>query len=1049
MFGGDLNVSAGATYTIAPPSGHMTYYAAGNINVAKGGTLTVTNTTVVFDNFIGDNGSAANRLAHVFALDDAGTVVLQNSTITTLVNQVNPFCSLSLAISGLFKATNSSLEFPGAIVVSGASGDLWLRGSTIAPNPSVASTFNTGASGGPAFSDLVNASRYAPSIEVIGGAQASLLDSVENGTFALNYSEAQASGLPVSTNSAGGTIGVAGMPPAALAGTPVAPLTLGLASVFPTVESGRLSVQYSAGTTTQSAGSSFNYNGAWALPTINFPASTGGTVTVPLPATVPAAINASGVAAYLAALDSGDVSVTFGPSANAVTVSSIAVSWVTWDYNLTVSGPGTVLTAADTSFDMNWSATPGLAPPAQYYPSNSSKIVLQGGATAFLANISVSAPLPANYLNQSFVQPQDAASTANFYRWLDVPVEGARAIPIEGASVQPYYAFPAGNSSFNVTANSLSALASADPALAQYASSVATSAGAPAYGESGDTGVAALLLPSTTLTNLSLPDGNALADYHLGVTAVPGNPSSVQWTYASVPPYPVHMASRGGNATGPTVASAVSYPTYQPIINAGNPTIADALTPIVNHTIAVGQNVTILEQVNNTGTAPVTSMNVTITFSQYALGSGGKPGNLTDTTIGSVVFGPLAPGSGRTLEYNWTVDTDSLILLPPVPPGGFIGWFTAEVSWSPGSGTGLGLTNVTVVPPYISFSATGTVGNLVSGGAYTMTASIGYPTTLPVTMYLNVTAVGPAGSYDLAIENRLTPGDHTLSFPLESTIQPGTYTVQASIYCNGRTVWSNITSAFTVPAPASSSSTAWYEQSILGLPLWLLLVIVIAAVGAVVGFLLFARLQAKGKVVECGECGAMIPEDATSCRNCGAEFESDRVRCSRCGSTIPANSQVCPECSATLLGKETEEKLDPERQGYADFVERFRVEGKKVLGDSYSDSAFWDWWKRQSSFVSFGQWKLQQAQTSRAGMTAPKETPRAATPPARAPGAPSAAGRTTAPPAPKAASTPPPPPEEPAPPEQPAPAEMITCPNCGKQVPAGYLVCTFCGAVTQ
>ena len=129
--------------------------------------------------------------------------------------------------------------------------------------------------------------------------------------------------------------------------------------------------------------------------------------------------------------------------------------------------------------------------------------------------------------------------------------------------------------------------------------------------------------------------------------------------------------------------------------------------------------------------------------------------------------------------------------------------------------------------------------------------------------------------------------------------------------------------------------------------------------------------QAKGKLVECGECGNLIPEDATVCPKCGAEFETDLVRCSRCGSTIPANSQVCPECAAQLLGKGEQETSDPERQGYADFVERFRAGARKELGDNYNEGAFWDWWKRQATYLPFSQWKFQQTQGSRAGMTAP------------------------------------------------------------------------------
>jgi hypothetical protein len=1055
MFGGDLNVSAGSSVTIAPISGQMTYFSGGNINIAHGGTLTVVNTTIVFDNYIGDNGSAANRLSHIFALDDAGTLILQNASITTLVDQLNPFCSLSVSITGVLQGTDSLLEFPGSIVVSGAGAQLWLKASRIAANPALATLNATGVPS-PAYLALLNASRYAPSIEVIGGAQATLLDSVQNGTYALAYASATQSGLPPSTAAPGKVLGAASMN-VGLPGTATDPATLGLAAVYPTVQSGRLAIQYNATATAQSTGSSLNYNGSWALPTISFPASAGATVTVALPAPLLAAINASGVAAYLAALDSGAVSLTLGASSSPVTIQRTTVSYVGWDYNLTVSGAGSTLTAADTTFAMNWGPTPGVSPPATYVPSNSSKIALQSGAVAYLANISVNASLPPDYANQSFVQPQDPASTANFYRWLEVPVVGAASVPLEGASVQPYYAYPSGSASFNATANALNALSTADAPLAQYAAALATKSGATGYGRSNDAGIATVLVASTTMTSLTLPDGNTIGDYHLAITAVPGNPGSVQWAYASVPPYPTRMQASGPNATGPTLAGLVTYSTYRAIVNAGNPTVADALNPITNKTIAVGQNVTVLEQVNNTGSAPVGTMNVTITFVQSpSSGSGSASGN---STLGSKVFGPLAPGQGVLLAFNWTVDASALQLKPAVPPGGFLGIFTAKLTWSPGNGAIEVSSNVTVVPPYISFSATATAGAggiLQPNGAFGLTANLAYPTQAPA--ILNVTAQSPSGSFALAVDHQVNAGRSTIYLPLEASVVPGTYSVNASVYSNGRTVWSNISAAFVVPSPTSTSSTPWYEQSILGLPLWLLLVIIAAAVGAVVGLLFFLRIQAKGKVVECGECGAMIPEDATTCSKCGAEFEVDRVRCSRCGSTIPAASQVCPECAATLLGKETEEKLDPERQGYADFVERYRVEGKKALGDSYSDSAFWDWWKRQSTFVPFGQWKLQQAQTSRAGMTAPKETPKTPSPPGRPPSAPTGAPRSPAPSAPKASAAPgpagaaaPPLPEEPEAAAMPAPEDnaMITCPNCGKESPASYLVCKFCGAVTQ
>ncbi len=177
-----------------------------------------------------------------------------------------------------------------------------------------------------------------------------------------------------------------------------------------------------------------------------------------------------------------------------------------------------------------------------------------------------------------------------------------------------------------------------------------------------------------------------------------------------------------------------------------------------------------------------------------------------------------------------------------------------------------------------------------------------------------------------------------------------------------------IAGTYTVPGPV----TPWYDEKVLGLPLWIWIVIAAAIVAGVLGFLLFARRQAAGRLVECGECGNLIPEDATVCPKCGAEFEHDLIRCSRCASTIPADSKVCPECAAQLLGKPGEQGTDPEAQGYGDFTERYRAEAKRELGDNYSEGAFWDWWKRQPTYVSFSQWKLQQGTgTSRAGMTAP------------------------------------------------------------------------------
>ncbi|MGI0130975.1 MAG: zinc-ribbon domain-containing protein [Thermoplasmata archaeon] len=314
---------------------------------------------------------------------------------------------------------------------------------------------------------------------------------------------------------------------------------------------------------------------------------------------------------------------------------------------------------------------------------------------------------------------------------------------------------------------------------------------------------------------------------------------------------------------------------------------------------------------------------------------------------------------------------------------------------------------------------------------------------------ISVTATPVGGGTPVPLGSTGTAENGSFEFPwlpsLNGVLSPGTsYTITAVADYRGATATFVFPISYSVPS--TTSPTSFLFQKYLGLPLWLWIAIAVAAVVAILVVLLIFRRQAAGKLVECGECGELIPEDATTCPKCGAEFEHDLVRCSRCSSTIPANSQFCPECSAQLLGTPGEGASDPERQAYADFTERFRAEGKKELGDNYTESAFWDWWKRQPTYVPFSQWKVQQNKGApRAGMSqppvgfesAPAPSRPLATSPPLAAAAPGAGPGFTAPPAAAAAPT------------APGGGALKPCPNCGKEIPPEYLVCPFCGAVTQ
>jgi RNA polymerase subunit RPABC4/transcription elongation factor Spt4 len=308
--------------------------------------------------------------------------------------------------------------------------------------------------------------------------------------------------------------------------------------------------------------------------------------------------------------------------------------------------------------------------------------------------------------------------------------------------------------------------------------------------------------------------------------------------------------------------------------------------------------------------------------------------------------------------------------------------------------------------------------------------------------------VGGSSTVNVAQDNSVPNGTFDIQWnSLQGVLSAGvTYQVTAS--ATYKTASDLQVPVGTYSVPSSPSAVGFLYQKILGLPLWVWIAIAVAIVIGVVAALLITRRQAAGKLVECGECGELIPEDATVCPKCGAQFESELVRCSRCSSTIPANSQFCPECGAQLLGKPGEGASDPERQAYADFTEKYRAEAKKELGENYTESAFWDWWKRQPTYVPFSQWKVQQNKgTPRAGMSAPpvgsESVPTEAPPKGGAGAEPTStvpeaaaavpvAGAGMAPP-PAAAGT----------------AGLKPCPNCGKEIPPEYLVCPFCGAVTQ
>lgn len=159
-----------------------------------------------------------------------------------------------------------------------------------------------------------------------------------------------------------------------------------------------------------------------------------------------------------------------------------------------------------------------------------------------------------------------------------------------------------------------------------------------------------------------------------------------------------------------------------------------------------------------------------------------------------------------------------------------------------------------------------------------------------------------------------------------------------------------------------------------GVPWYLYLIILAVIAAAILFFSAWLYKYGLGKMVECGECGSLIPDSSKRCPKCGVEFEVGTAKCSECGAWIPSNSTSCPECNAKFITDAIEEEEDAYlkkmREQYDAYVDTFREEARKILGKKYSDAKFPDWWKKQPSYVSFESWLSQEEEKRKVGGTA-------------------------------------------------------------------------------
>jgi uncharacterized repeat protein (TIGR01451 family) len=159
----------------------------------------------------------------------------------------------------------------------------------------------------------------------------------------------------------------------------------------------------------------------------------------------------------------------------------------------------------------------------------------------------------------------------------------------------------------------------------------------------------------------------------------------------------------------------------------------------------------------------------------------------------------------------------------------------------------------------------------------------------------------------------------------------------------------------------------------IGIPLWVwILIIVLVLASILIGSWLIYR--GLGRMVECGECGALIPEASKRCPKCGVEFESGTAKCSQCGAWIPGTSKECPECGAKFatepMAEQENEYIKKMRGEYDEFVTPYREQAKSALGKKYSEAKFAEWWKKQPSYVTFERWLSQEEEKRKVAGTA-------------------------------------------------------------------------------
>ncbi len=165
-------------------------------------------------------------------------------------------------------------------------------------------------------------------------------------------------------------------------------------------------------------------------------------------------------------------------------------------------------------------------------------------------------------------------------------------------------------------------------------------------------------------------------------------------------------------------------------------------------------------------------------------------------------------------------------------------------------------------------------------------------------------------------------------------------------------------------------STSWFRiDPAPSIPWWIIFAIILVVVAIIVGITLYLYFVGLGKTVQCGDCGAFIPEGAAKCPKCGVEFETEVAKCSVCGAWVPIDVKNCPDCGTefTVGTEDLDDYESKMKRQFEDVVRKFREQAKTELGKEFTETEFQAWWAKQPTFITFDLWLKEEEEMKRMG----------------------------------------------------------------------------------